>query len=52
MVQGELDAQLGRWVEAGLIDRATAAAIRAHEAGRAEVPRLRWPVARCAWKSE
>jgi uncharacterized membrane protein len=45
MVQGELDAQLGRWVEAGLIDRATAAAIRAHEAGRAEVPRLRWPVA-------
>jgi uncharacterized membrane protein len=44
MARDDLEAQLGRWIEAGLVDAAAAAAIRAHEAAL-PAGRSRWPVA-------
>jgi uncharacterized membrane protein len=39
-----IDEQLTRWTGAGLLDDASAARIRAFEAGREEPPHLRWPM--------
>ena len=40
----QLDAQIARWLEAGLIDQPAAARIRAFEAGQERRGSLRWPV--------
>jgi uncharacterized membrane protein len=45
MARDDLEAQLGRWVDAGLVDAAAAAAIRTYEAALPAGRRSRWPVA-------